>query len=412
MARSPYALTLLALALGVCAAISRPAVALETDQFTVPDSALPDLGPEVNVYVAATLFDLVQELNGRAEAHDRAARASALPLLRDYHRGRAARYRSEDLLARRVYDALAGTSLPECRIELWVRRYRFRAARETPGRSKMFHMTTARGVYGDSVFSKPLLLVDLSPTINVHGSYVGLDKLGHLFQQGYEYHREFRREERRGGDERRATARAVRLGVAQERGVYGELLVGVYSNADLAANYAGMKFYLNLTREVDVGGQTLPPLLSRDGRGSWVFNPHRRPADLLRPFVGDHFNEALNPSRFRPGFRETVQARLRRRAQKLVEFYDTTAERERERMVELSTWHGEKYGHCGFERLVTIADNCPPPRSAPPSPADVPDAAGAVVAGGTVPRSPPTPTPSAEASPPGGRSAPPRLSTR
>ena len=411
MARSPYALTLLALSLGVCAA-ARPALALETDQFTVPDSALPDLGPEVDVYVAATIFDLVQELNERADGHGRAARAAAWPLLRDYHRGRAARYRSEDLLAKRVYDALAGTSLPECRIEQWVRRHRFRVRRQEPGRGTMFHMTTARGVYGDSAFSKPLLLVDLSPTINVHGSYVGLDKLGHLFQQGYEYHQEFRREERRGGGERRAAARAVRLGVAQERGVYGEALVGVYSNADLAANYAGMKFYLNLTRDVCVGGETLPPVLLRDGRGNWVFNPHRRPADLLRPFVGDHFNEALNPSRFRPGFRETVQARLRRRAQKLIEFYDTTADRERERMVELSTWHGEKYGHCGFERLVTIADNCPPPRSAP-SPADVPDAAGAVVAGATLSGSPPpAPAPSAEAPPSGGRSAPPRLSTR
>lgn len=364
MGRPSHTLILFALCAAVIAPVS-PTVALETDQFTVPNRPLPDLGPEIDVYVAATVWDVAQEMNARAAAHERKARAAAWPL-KDFHRARAARYRDEDLLTRRVFDALAGPALPESRIEQWVRRHRFRAA-GTEGNAR-FDLSLARCVYGDSVFSKPLLLAFLSPTVNIHGTYTGVDKLGHVFQHGYHYYEEYRREEARGGDGARATARAVRTGVAQERGFYGETTTGVYSNADLAANFAGLMFYLNLTRQVTVGGTTLPPLLLRDGAGDWSFNPDRRPAEAFGLFVGDHFNEALNPSRFNSQLRGTVRDRLKSRASKLLAFYDTTPQRERERLEELSTWYGEPYGHSGFGGVVTIADHCPP---APESDGDV-----------------------------------------
>ena len=149
------------------------------------------------------------------------------------------------------------------------------------------------------------------------------------------------------------------MGVREESGFYGTRMTGVYSNADLAANYAGLKFYLNLTRPVRVGGAALPPLLVRDGSGNWAFNPARRADESLRLLVGDHMNEALNPSQFDGVLRDTVRHRLKRRAGKLLDFYDTTPARERGRMVELSTWHGEAYGHSGFARVVTIAEHGP-----------------------------------------------------
>ena len=349
------------------AALGTPARALETDQFTVPDRALPDVGPELGAYVTATVWDVVQDVNRRADEQDRAARRSPIPPLRDYHRSRAARFRSEDYLAKRIYDALAGTNVFECRIEHWARRHRFRAAAdETRARRRaVFPMTPARGVYGDSPFSKPLLLVDLSPTIHLYGCYAGIDKLGHFFQQGYDYHREYRAEEVRGGDAARALARAVRMGVGQERGIFGEATVGVFSNADLAANYAGLKFYLNLTRPVRRGDETLPPAFVRDRRGNWSANPARPLDDLLRPFVDDHFNEALNPSRFRGAFHKTVRHNVRRRMAPLLAFYETNAPHARATQLRLSTWYGEDYGHCGDEGLVTIADNCPREDDAP-----------------------------------------------
>ena len=381
-----------------------PALALETDQFTVPTRPLPDIGPEVDAYVAAIVWDVAMGLNARAEAQERAARRAPWPL-REYHRSRAARYRSDDLFTRRVYDAVAGPGLPESRLEQWVRRHRFRVAKQDPKGRTAYEITLGRCVYGDSLspFSKPLLLAFLSPTVNMYGSYMGVDKLGHLYQHGYHYYAEYRKAEADGCDDAKATARAVRLGVAEELGFYGETTTGVYSNADMAGNLAGLKFYLNLTRAVRVGDETLPPLFLRDSRRSLYLNPRRDMHGLVERYVSDHLNEALNPSRFQPLLGKTVRGRLRTRAGRLLEFYDTTPERERERMVELTTWHGEEYGHRGFDGVVTIADNCPRPggiatagvaRDKAPR---VSASAGAVTAGAT----------SA-----GSRTAPARLSTR
>ena len=356
-----------------------PARALETDQFTVPDRPLVDIGPEVSPYVMATLWDVVHEANGRSAAHEREARRTPWVMWKHHHRAKARQFRGEDYLARRLYEALAGGGLPECKIELWVRARPFRARRE--GRV-LFPMDCGRAVYGDSLLTKSIFLNDLSPTVNVHGCYMGTDKLGHFFQQGYEYFREYRHAELRGAGGRRALAHAVRLGVAQESGIFGEGLIGVYSNADLAANYAGLKFYLNLTRPVSVAGVALPPLLVRGGDGLWVLNPEGAgrgagAGAVLRPFISDHFNEALNPSRFSDQMRRTVRSNLRRRAERLVAFYRTTVEEARETLVELSTWHGEDYGHCRFSRVVTMADTCFPAdtrlaRKAAPKVAPVP----------------------------------------
>src|SRR3954466_9770950 len=124
MRRSALALIMTTVCVALLA-MAETARALETDQFTVPDRPLADLGPELDVYVTATVWDVVQNLNTRAAAHERAAPNSPWPW-KDYHRGRAARYRSEDLLVQRAYDALAGPGLPESRIELWIHRHRFR----------------------------------------------------------------------------------------------------------------------------------------------------------------------------------------------------------------------------------------------------------------------------------------------
>jgi hypothetical protein len=402
MGRAPRALLLLSL----CTAILTVAPltrALETDQFTVPDRPLPDVGPELDAYVASTVWDVVQTLNARAGEEERVARRAVWPWA-DYHRARARRLRSPDLLAQRAFDRLAGPALPECRIELWVREHHFRAARGAGTAAACFELPLDRCVYGDSLFDKPLLLAFLSPTVNVHGTYLGVDKLGHLFQDGFHYYREYRDAEADGDDATAATARAVRLGVEGERGFYGAMTTGVYSNADLAANYAGLKFYLNLTRPVRVGTQTVPPLLLRDLRGNWCFNPARRPDRTLRLLVDDRLNEALNPSRFQGVLRDTVRERLRPRAERLLAFYGTTPDRERERMHELATWHGEFYGHSGFSRLVTIADNCPPRRA----PAGDGSGGDAIVVGARVSAGEARPDSAA----PAGRTSPARLSIR
>lgn len=73
-------------------------------------------------------------------------------------------------------------------------------------------------------------------TLNIAGTFVGTDKLGHFFQQGYEYF----------CNSSNATANE-RYGRRTEIGKFGLLTTGVYSNADLEANRKGCEFYKALS---------------------------------------------------------------------------------------------------------------------------------------------------------------------
>ncbi len=75
----------------------------------------------------------------------------------------------------------------------------------------------------------------------IHGICVGADKLGHFFQEGYIYF-QIATDPALGG----TTAAAASAGRALEIGREGLAATGVYSNADQAANTAGMKFYNDL----------------------------------------------------------------------------------------------------------------------------------------------------------------------
>ena len=110
---------------------------------------------------------------------------------------------------------------------------------------------------------------------------VGSDKFGHFFSQGYKYYRR----ELRGESEEELLAK----GAFAERWLFGQLTTGVYSNADLVANYEGWLFYQSLFVDDVAGGK--PAILL------WQEDKFVR----QRPFTwADHVNqywdEALNPS--------------------------------------------------------------------------------------------------------------------
>ena len=118
-------------------------------------------------------------------------------------------------------------------------------------------------------------------SFKLNGNMVGSDKLGHFFSQGYKYYRR----ELRGESEEKLLAK----GVFAERWLFGQLTTGVYSNADLVANYEGWLFYQSLFAD-DVTGAK-PAILRLKG-DKYV---------KQRPFTwADHVNaywdEALNPS--------------------------------------------------------------------------------------------------------------------
>lgn len=138
----------------------------------------------------------------------------------------------------------------------------------------------------------------IGATIRVDGVMLGSDKLGHFFSQGLKYYKR----DQRGWSRKRV----LEFGAIGERWLWGQLMTGIYSNADLVANYEGMRFYKSLFEDGIIEGKG-PIIEWRDGR----------PVQL-RPFtwadhVNDYWDEALNPSfvvdSLYSGLRERIRAR-------------------------------------------------------------------------------------------------------
>ena len=123
----------------------------------------------------------------------------------------------------------------------------------------------------------------VGPTIKLSRQLIGSDKLGHFFSQGRKFYLRYRKMENE--------ARAAERSAYTERAIFGQMTTGVYSNADLVANYEGYRFYRSLFENGVVAGK--PAILGWDGDG-WT---------VQRPFTfADHVNaywdEALNINHF------------------------------------------------------------------------------------------------------------------
>jgi ankyrin repeat protein len=229
------------------------------------------------------------------------------------------------------------------------------------------------------LYDDPLLVIDLTKfvrtffrgdTVNVGGTLFGTDKFLHFIHLGAIYHTTYLEARREGLSEQAAVARAVEdsIGanpVLSENAFLGTLSTGIRSNADLAADYAGLKFYRNLTEPVRIGATQLPPMLIRDGFG-WRLDERVRPgSDFFAAFVTPHFNEALNPNGFLGPVGERVRKMLRVRCFDVVDWYRDERGRLRNRAQfaaieqELSTFYGEPYGYQNDgEDTVSIATTC------------------------------------------------------
>jgi hypothetical protein len=217
--------------------------------------------------------------------------------------------------------------------------------------------------YSESIYAlNPINYFTISPTVKIYGSQFGTDKIAHFFQQGYTYYKIYRRANDEGLSSDESARKAVRWGQMSERTFYGTLVSGVYSNGDLAANYAGMKFYQGLTREIKIGNFARPAVLILKN-GVWTINENINLRQILiKPFLTDHFNEALNPSVFTKlfGLRSYVRRSVRRqscnqwRAQ-----YPNLSQADFDRNSRaLELWYGEDYGFKTSKNFVTIANTC------------------------------------------------------
>jgi hypothetical protein len=221
-----------------------------------------------------------------------------------------------------------------------------------------FRPSVFGSVYRFAVSPVPASFLFDSPTVNLHGYYLGTDKIDHFFRQGHEYFELLLQKEAEGSGPAEAVAAAVAHGVKQEHMHLGTLASGVYSNGDLAANYAGMKFYLNLRQSVRIGDRVSTPLFEQSPVG-WRLRPGINPDRLLEPFLSNHLDESLNPSRYRFS-RGSIRAGIRDRCDRWMHFYA-----DRLRLLAPSgqsfaaTWFGEEYGHwLPPAEEVSIATEC------------------------------------------------------
>ena len=357
--RTPIHLLALAAAIGCGGICPTSALAHETDQFTLPADRddFADLGPDFNRWYTEALSAAVARLN--ADVDEAIARHAPEQEIVDHASidsvvgaVDAACLRGNDIVDA-LERELAGPDL----------------ARRHPAGRVCYREADANMYQHAFWICDPRILSRywFGSTVKVYGHLVGTDKFGHFTAIGVSYYFRYAAAVGAGQTTDEATATAVRFGTTgrmSEDQLMGLTLTGDYSNGDLAANYAGLLLFRNLTAPVAVAGIVRPPLLVRDGR-HWRLAPHVRPdSDWLRPFISDHWNEALNPGWFDPPLRPALRDAVRARAERVRRFYAEpgsldTPDDFRRRRHELATCWGVDYGHRGSDdELVAIDTAC------------------------------------------------------
>jgi len=123
-------------------------------------------------------------------------------------------------------------------------------------------------------------------TIRVNEQLIGSDKIGHFLSQGRKYYRRYLKYD----SEEKAAERSAMT----ERAIFGQLSDGIYSNADLVANYEGHVFYRSLFEDDIIAGK--PAILRWDTDG-WIIQRNFDWAD----HVNEYWDEALNVNHYDAG---------------------------------------------------------------------------------------------------------------
>jgi len=331
--------------------------AFETDQYDLPPEPLADIGDEVSDHVQQSVQDAFDDLNVQIDRYESCFRSSAdlngkTCSNKDRANSQLLYLRSDKALTRAVYERLGKGMAPFSKIENWMDNHKFQVH---PSRYKI---TLWKSLF----LFWPVDSLSMSSTVKLYGYEFGTDKFGHIFQQGYTYYQIYADALADGMTPLDGRQKAIRWGSYMEETFYGTLLTGVYSNGDLFGNYVGMKFYEGLTHDIKIGDRCRPAIVVlKDGK--WAFNSRARlRLVLLRPFISNHLNEALNPSIFTNtfGLRSLVRRRVANRScQRWFTAYpDLSRAALDEESDSLTTWFGEEYGFKDSKHFITIANTC------------------------------------------------------
>jgi hypothetical protein len=230
--------------------------AMETDQFLAWDAGLEDIAPQLNAFLNERIETVLEEINARSEPPLQCADL-VTPIFRDMHL---------HPFASRLRSFLE-------KDEEVVRH---------PEDQGNF------GYFRSSIYRRPAwpFYLPLASTVNVGGVLAGLDKFPHIFGSGRRYHARYREALEEGASPEEAMRRAILFGARQENWLLGRRADGVFSFADLEANYQGLLLAIDLC-EGD------PPHLELQEDG-WQL---MREVDL-REYVNPGFDESYNNNRY------------------------------------------------------------------------------------------------------------------
>ena len=141
--------------------------------------------------------------------------------------------------------------------------------------------------------------IGLAPNIMVQGNYFGTDKLSHFASTGHHYYLIYNSVLPH-ADEDKAKLAAILYGATDEQAVHGFWASGVFSYADLEANFQGMMFY----RRLCTGNDSY----LKQNNGRWEISQPFKIADYVSP----SWDESFNPSYYLPKNWEKISPVLKK----------------------------------------------------------------------------------------------------
>ena len=356
--RSCSRLALSVLIAGAPLACSAPALSHESEQYTLPAGRdFADLGPYFSKVMYVAVVGATAETNAEiAQAIESGQSQTQIEELQ-----------SAEHIAGKVWEHLFAAIPVNDLLDATLVSQAVQS--QYPGLVTMYRPPV-------SIYDDPLLVIDLTKAVRTFfragtvsaGDFVfGTDKIIHFINVGRIYHAKYETRLKRGLPEKEAVKSAIastsRNVLTSESGVLGVFTTGILSNGDLAADFAGLMFYRNLTETVEIGPRTLPPMLERDGP---FWRVQIAPgSDFFVAFITPHWNEVVNPNKYVRYTSGRIRTLIRERCPQVLDWYRDPRGQPRDRAQfeaierELATYYGVDYGHQrNSTNPVTVAEIC------------------------------------------------------
>lgn len=235
-----------------------PAYALETDQYMAWNKPLNDVSAYLNSFINQRTWQTLAAINQDVLQHKKYLSCEAVHkrIVSDYNKNKGLDFISE--IERKIYDDPTLSRYPPINA------------------SKL--EVIERSIYKKSQLFK---LKIFGININVNGIHLGLDKLDHILRTGYFYFKNYQKTRQDGLSEQQADVVAIQKGITQEKTYFGYWVSGVFSYADLEANYQGLRLHKQFCA-------THQPYLQQRTNKTWAFS---RPIDL-KMYVNPWFDES------------------------------------------------------------------------------------------------------------------------